>query len=217
MTTLFYLERTWPELLSTLFQASKSPDHSHREGAFRILATTPTIIEKDHADLVKSVFQGGFHDEAVSVRISAMEAFSAFFHSIRKNQHQHYTSLLPDMLNVLVPLQNRDQSDHLSRALMALIELAEISPKMFKSTFNSIVKFGIQCVQDKELGDQTRQNALELLATFADNAPGMCRKDPNYTNDMVTQCLSLMTDIGADDDDAAEWNESDDVSLNRRS
>jgi hypothetical protein len=29
---------------------------------------------------------------------------------------------------------------------------------------------------------------------------------------MITQCLSLMTDIGMDDDDAAEWNASDDVS-----
>jgi hypothetical protein len=29
---------------------------------------------------------------------------------------------------------------------------------------------------------------------------------------MVTQCLSLMTDVGIDDDDATEWNESEDVS-----
>jgi hypothetical protein len=41
----------------------------------------------------------------------------------------------------------------------------------------------------------------------------LCKKDPNYTNDMITQCLSLMTDIGNDDDDAAEWNASDDVCI----
>ena len=39
----------------------------------------------------------------------------------------------------------------------------------------------------------------------------MCKKDPSYTSDMVTQCLSLMTDIGIDDDDAAEWNASEDL------
>jgi len=140
-----------------------------------------------------------------------MEAFAAFFRSIKKNQQSNFTGLLPDLLNILVPLQNEEQSENLSRAFMALIDLAEISPKMFKPAFNSVVKFGIQCIQDKDLGDQTRQNALELLATFADFAPGMCRKDPDYTTDMVTQCLSLMTDIGADDDDAKEWNDSDDV------
>lgn len=83
---------------------------------------------------------------------------------------------------------------------------------MFKPLFSQVVKFGISVVQDKDLQDQARQNALELLATFADNAPNMCKKDPSYASDMVTQCLSLMTDIGANDDDASEWNESDDVS-----
>ncbi|KAF3907148.1 Importin-5 [Orbilia brochopaga] len=206
-------ERAWPELLGALFQASKSTDPSYREGAFRIFATTPTIIEKNHAEAVKAVFQGGFCDDAVSVRIAAMEAFSAFFHSIRKAQQNSYAPLLPDMLNILVPLKTPDESDKLARAFMALIELAEISPKMFKGVFNTLVKFGIECIQDKDLGDNTRQNALELLATFADNAPGMCRKDPDYTKDMVTQCLSLMTDIGMDDDDATDWNESDDLDI----
>jgi hypothetical protein len=89
--------------------------------------------------------------------------------------------------------------------------LAEVAPKMFKAPFPSLVQFSISVIQDKELGDTARQNALELMATFADNAPLMCRKDPNFTNDMVTQCLSLMTDVGADDDDAEEWNVSEDL------
>jgi hypothetical protein len=41
----------------------------------------------------------------------------------------------------------------------------------------------------------------------------MVKKDPTYTSDMITQCLSLMTDIGADDDNATEWNASDDVCI----
>lgn len=84
---------------------------------------------------------------------------------------------------------------------------------MFKPTFQSLVAFSISVIQDKELTDGARQNALELMATFADYAPALCRKDTTYTNDMITQCLSLMTDIGIDDDDAAEWNASDDVSF----
>ncbi|KAK5276671.1 importin subunit beta-3, partial [Cryomyces antarcticus] len=82
---------------------------------------------------------------------------------------------------------------------------------MFKPLFNNLVTFSIQVIQNKEFGDQTRQNALELMATFADYNPGMCRKDPSYTVEMVTQCLSLMTDVGMDDDDAEEWNASEDL------
>lgn len=208
-----WTDEPWPELLQALFAASKSADPSHREGAFRIFTTTPGIIEKQHGEVVKEVFSAGFHDQDQKVRIAAMEAFSAFFRSIKRSAQKSYYGLLPDILNILVPLKEQQDSDNLSKALMALIDLAEISPSMFKPMFNEVVKFGISCVQDKDLGDQTRQNALEFLATFADTAVQTCKKDPIYTTEMVTQCLSLMTDIGIDDDDASEWNETDDVSF----
>lgn len=208
-----YLDELWPELLNALFLASKMPDASHREGAFRIFATTPGIIEKQHGDIVQKVFISGFEDSDMNVRLAAMEAFSAFFRSIKKAAQKLFYPLLTYILNILVPIKDTQDSDNLSKALMALIDLAELAPLMFKPLFNNVVKFGISVVQDKDLGDQARQNALELLATFADNAPIMCKKDPIYTTEMVTQCLSLMTDIGSDDDDAVEWNDSDDVSV----
>lgn len=116
------------------------------------------------------------------------------------------------MLNILPPLKESGDSDDLTKALVAMIDLAEAAPKMFRPLFQDLVTFSITVVQDKELDDQTRQNALELMATFADNAPQMCKKNNSYTSEMVTQCLSLMTDVGIDDDDAAEWNASEDVS-----
>jgi len=60
-------EGSWPELLVALFQASKSSDSSHREGAFRIFATTPNIIGKQHAADVRGAFISGFQDEALNV------------------------------------------------------------------------------------------------------------------------------------------------------
>ena len=146
------------------------------------------------------------------MRLAAVEAFASFFHSITKKTQAKYYVLLPEILNILPPLKDSGDTENLSKAFVALIELAEAAPKMFKNIFSSVVKFSISVIQEKDLGDQTRQNALELMATFADYAPVMCKKDPTYTTDMVTQCLSLMTDIGIDDDDASEWNASEDVS-----
>ncbi|KAL4896488.1 armadillo-type protein [Aspergillus ambiguus] len=203
----------WPELLGVLFQASQSPDAGLREAAYRIFSTTPGIIERPHEDAVSGVFNKGFKDDIVAVRIAAMEAFASFFRSIPKKSQQKFFSLAPDLLNVLPPLKESSESDELSSAFMALIDLAEISPKMFKGMFNNLVKFSISVIADKDLSDQVRQNALELMATFADYAPNMCRKDPEFAREMVTQCLSLMTDIGVDDDDAAEWNASEDLDL----
>lgn len=140
-----------------------------------------------------------------------MEAFASFFRSITKKSQIKYYALIPEVLNILPPIKDSGDSDELTKALISLIDLAEIAPKMFKNLFHNLVAFSVSVIQDKDLDDQARQNALELMATFADYAPAMCRKDETYTTDMITQCLSLMTDIGMDDDDAAEWNASDDV------
>lgn len=142
-----------------------------------------------------------------------MEAFASFFRSLNKKRQQKYFQLVPEVLNILPPIKEKGDSDELSKALVALIDLAECSPKMFKPLFSNLVQFSISVIQDKDnLSDICRQNALELMATFADYAPSMCKKDPSYTNDMITQCLSLMTDLG-DDEDVQEWLEADDVRL----
>lgn len=223
----------WPDLLAVLFQLSTAPDAGKRETAFRVFTTTPGIIEKQHEEAVAQAFTKGFKDDSVAVcrdprclpdwnadwctvpqvRLAAMEAFAAFFRSLPKKSQAKYYGLLPEVLNILPPIKDSQGSDDLSKALVALIDLAETSPKMFKPLFHNLVQFSISVIQDKELDDLCRQNALELMATFADYAPSMCKKDSSYTTDMITQCLSLMTDLGEDDDDAAEWLSSDDVSV----
>ena len=202
---------TWPELLSALYQASQSPDASMRESAFRIFETTPGIIERQHEDIILAVFQKGIRDDEPPVRLATMTAFSAFFQSLSKKSQPKYYGLIPDILNTLIPLKEAGDSDHLTKALMAIIELAEVASKMFKSVFPTLVTVCMQMIQDKDLDDQARQNALELMATFADYNPKMCKSDKNYINDMVTQCLSLMTDVGLDDEDAEDWNAQEDV------
>ncbi|TVY92395.1 Importin subunit beta [Lachnellula willkommii] len=204
-------KQQWPEILGVLFTLSTSKEVGQREIAYRIFSTTPGIIEKQHEDTVLSAFTKGFKDEDVGVRLSAMEAFASFFRSIPKKSQTKYYALIPEVLNILPPIKQSQDSEELTRGLVSLIDLAEVAPKMFKPLFHNLVEFSISVIQDKELTDQARQNALELMATFADYAPAMCKKDSSYTNDMITQCLSLMTDIGVDDDDAAEWNSSDDM------
>jgi hypothetical protein len=145
-----------------------------------------------------------------------MEAFAAFFRSITKKVQVKYYALIPEVLNILPPMKDAQHSEELRRALIALVDLAEVAPKMFRPLFHNLVTFSISVIQDKELGDQARQIALELMASFAEYAPQMCRKDPSYISEMVTQCLSLMTDIGMDDEDASEWNASEDVRVDSK-
>jgi len=61
------VDQQWPELLGILFTLSNSKEAGQRENAYRIFATTPGIIEKQHEDTVLSAFTRGFKDEDVTV------------------------------------------------------------------------------------------------------------------------------------------------------
>jgi hypothetical protein len=61
------IDQQWPELLGILFTLSNSKEAGQRENAYRIFATTPGIIEKQHEDTVLSAFTRGFKDEDVTV------------------------------------------------------------------------------------------------------------------------------------------------------
>lgn len=60
-------ESQWAELLGALFQLSQAPEPEKREIAFRVFATTPGIIQKQHEDPILQAFQKGFKDDSVLV------------------------------------------------------------------------------------------------------------------------------------------------------
>jgi importin-5 len=119
--------------------------------------------------------------------------------------------LLDPALNVLPPLLAEKNSDDLTTGLMSLIDVATSHPKMFRHSFSSLVQFAISVIKEKDFENDARQAALELLVTFAEGAPAMCRNDKTFSSAVIEQTLSLMCDH--DDDPAAidDWQNTEDV------
>jgi hypothetical protein len=81
-------EDSWPELLGGLFQLSLSPEAEKRETAFRVFATTPGVIEKQHEDAVIQAFDKGFKDDSVSVRMNDIgPTLTRCSQSVQKTYH----------------------------------------------------------------------------------------------------------------------------------
>lgn len=201
----------WPELLSVLFQASKNDNENIRESAFRIFASVPDLVGESLLANIIPVFAGGFEDSSEDVRISAVKAFVSFFQTLPRSTWPTLQGLLMNLLSVLNPLRTHDKSIELASVLESLIDLAGLAPKMFRPVFKTIIDFCIEVAKDKEMDLNARLSALELATTFADEAPNMCKKEPTYADQMVLQCLLMMTEVGEDDDDAADWQNEDDV------
>jgi hypothetical protein len=120
-------------------------------------------------------------------------------------------SLLDPLLNILPPLLAEKNSDDLTDALTSLIEVASDHPKMFRACFAHLVQFALGVVKEKDLDNDARQAALELLVSFAEGAPVMCRQEEHYTMGTVEQILALMCDHDDDPESLAEWLNTDDV------
>jgi importin-5 len=210
--------------LNALFQSTKSPEAAHRESAFRVFAALPTLVDPDHIDVIKNVFLAGLQDQAPQVsktniyltsqvRLSAFKAVSEYFIPAEAAQRSKMNSLVDPLLNVLPPLLTEKNSEDLVEALTALIELATEHPKMFRHAFSHLVQFTISVIKEKDIDDDARQAALELLITFAEGAPVMCRKDEHFTMATVEQILAFMCDHDDSADALEEWRNTDDVRL----
>lgn len=200
---------TWPDLVPALFQAAGNPDASFREAAFRVLSSSPEIVDKNYISEILPIFNNGFADENDDVRIASCTAFVAFFRELPKKIWQSLTPLLPNLLNSLPRFLQNGQDQALANVLESLIDLVELAPKMFKDMFPTIIDFCSTVSKNNELESATRMAALELLTTFSEVSPAMCKQTLSYTSTMVLVNLSMLTEVSHDDDDAAEWNNND--------
>ncbi|BFZ56430.1 importin subunit beta-3 [Savitreella phatthalungensis] len=199
----------WPEAVQALFTCAQSAQPSYRESVFRVFGVAPDMLEDAGADL-NALFRTGLEDPAKEVRLAAVQAFTMFLTGTDDARRNALAPLIPALLNVLPPMLAEKDSEGLTFAFNALNELVEMYPKMFSAIFNSMVNFGIAVLKDKTIEDSARQAALECLVIFAEGAPGMCRKDPNYASELVVECLALLTDLG-DDDEVQEWLDAEDI------
>ncbi|GME78129.1 unnamed protein product [Ambrosiozyma monospora] len=86
-----------------------------------------------------------------------------------------------------------------------------MAPKMFKPMFPTIIQFCSEVAKRNEMDSSARLEALELLTCFCESSPNMCKREPTYAPNIVLVTLQLMTEVCIDDDDCADWNNSDDL------
>ncbi|KAG0674345.1 hypothetical protein C6P42_002272 [Pichia californica] len=202
---------TWPDLLPTILQATQSSEPAMKESSFRMISTTPQIISNhDLNESFLKMFHSGFEDPSDDVRIATCTAFVAFFENLPKSTWSILSQLLPNLLNSLPRLLENGNDSALASVLESLIDLVILAPKIFKPMFETIIRFCSQVAQNKDLESNARLTALELLTSFSESSPNMCKREATYSTEIVIITLKLMTEVCIDDDDCAEWNNVED-------
>lgn len=203
----------WPGLLEAVAGAARtSSDANVRETAFRVLSAAPELLEEreDIMGAAIELLMHGFEDPSGAVRTTAVVAFSAFFVYLPRRTWALLKPLLPALLNVMEPLRQARSEYELTSVLESLVTLVGLAPRMFSPVFGTLVEFALAIAGDTEFDEGARMTALELMAAFAEEAPNMCRREPKYAAQLVPLLLKMLTEIGADDEDGSEWNNTDD-------
>lgn len=205
----------WPELIETLLNILNSNDDNNssifKESAFRILSVVPNLINSIDLQIILSIFQSGFINPDDNIKISAVTAFVGFFKQLPKNYWSKFNILLPSLLNSLPKFLDDGKDDALTSVFESLIELIELAPKLFKDMFDQIIEFTCLIIKNTDLMTSTRTTALELLTAFSEYSPQMCKTNSNYSQSIIEMTLLLMTEVSIDDDQALEWQNSDDT------
>ncbi|KAJ2866574.1 importin subunit beta-3 [Coemansia aciculifera] len=191
----------WPELLPALYGCAQNGNALLRESAYRIFASCAYLLTGQSVDTINTAFIGAFQDSDATVRLAALQAAVAYILDADDKQRSAVSAMVPRMLSVLEPLLRDNDEPGLVDALSALIEAAEDAPKLFRSVLDSLITFATEIGKNEGLENTTRQTALEVLVTLAESAPGMCRKNAQFSQAIVPVCMQMLSSI----DDDEEW------------
>lgn len=195
---------TWDDLLPSMLEATRLDQPSMRELAYRVFGLCPLLLVQN-LDQALPILDAGFSDPEDAVKQAASKAFVAAFQRTPKREWTRYLGLLPGLLNALPKYLADGNELVLALEFESLIDLVLVAPKMFRPMLSTIIAFCLAVIKNRELDLLTRLAALELLTTFAEALPSMCRADPDYAETMVVLTLQLMTEICIDDEEAIEW------------
>lgn len=203
----------WPQLIQAVMECLQKDGNlsNFKESSFRILTSVPHLINTVDINTILPIFENGFTDVNDEVKISAVTAFVGYFKQLPKSTWSKIGVLLPSLLNSLPKFLDDNKDEALAAVFESLIELVELAPRLFKDMFEQIIQFCGIVIKNKDLENMSRTTALELLTVFSENAPHMCKTNPNYADAIVQSTLLMMTEVSFDDDDASEWKESDDT------
>ncbi|PVV04701.1 hypothetical protein BB560_000793 [Smittium megazygosporum] len=183
-----------------LLLCSSSPNPALRESAYRIFAGHPLILSEQDPSAVKNGFLNAFQDPENNASIQVLMVSGDLLRA-------KLEPIIPQMLSVLESILQLKDETGLVECLSSLTELVETYPTKFRAVLPNLLEFVSIIYTNPELDTNTKQVALELLVTFAEASPGLCRKQSNFCEKLIPIALDMMTQI--EDDEA--WYTIDDL------
>lgn len=127
-------ESIWQELLNLVFEFVNSENVLFVDSALQIFNGLFSYII-DHLNKFKSdllgIFRKTLNHNSLDIRLAALQAVSNYLQTVEMSDTKKFTELIPDMYNVIVMADEKDDEVVLQDAWIEFNEIAEIEPKFF--------------------------------------------------------------------------------------
>lgn len=112
----------------------------------------------------------------VEVRSAAVKATASFAlaHSEEKHIVKQLHETVPHMINFLQTTMLMEV--HCDAALNSFVELAEKCPQLLRHQFDPLVQLCLRAIVDKNVPEERKHLALEVIVSLAESIPATFRK-----------------------------------------
>lgn len=109
-----------------------------------------------------------------SVKLAALKATASFI--LINNEDNAIIRLFTENILPMLKIMNDLIEKEEEEPLLSFIELAEKCPQILRSNFNSLMEICMKTIGNSESSDKLKFSALEIIVSYAENAPPTVRK-----------------------------------------
>ncbi|OQR88368.1 importin, partial [Thraustotheca clavata] len=208
-------EGEWDDLLPCMFAWITSRNVAHRESALRVFEMISLFIAQSMTEYfdttIRALFEKCLVDTEGHVALHALRALGMLILSIDElDERDRFQPLLPLILRALVNMHTQSCEEDIMESMEVIIELMEPHASFFKPIFKELVPMMAQIAQSTTASFGTRQLAMEVLVSIAENAPAACRRfhHNGFVELVFPIAFHMMLDVQEDIDD----DDSEDIS-----
>ena len=158
-----------------------------------------------HSEDFMKLFTNCLKDETVTVKVAALKAITSFLSSIdEESAVLKYQGIMSQLIDVVIEVLRSDEEK--GRASMeTLIELTQNHGEIWNQDAAKLIYVVSQVIQNKNFENETRQTALEIISTLAEDQGALVRKHGADLKQNLMPAIAHMLSEVDDQDDINAW------------
>jgi len=155
-------------------------------------------------DFLKS-FTSTLQDPDVKVKVASLKTTTSFLSSIDDEEVVlKYKGMMEGLLDIVIIVLQQDETQG-QISLESMTELTETHGEIWVDCVPKLIYVTSEIMKNKDFEEATRQAALEIIGTLAENMAAILRKSQEELKTHIFPAIALMMTEVTNEDDIEAW------------